>query len=96
MLPQHLCDRSGQRRWFECYIIIGMDTTTVIAKNNNSQQVEEENLLEETLAAVEELYNYRLAERLGRFVDRAARQAHLDAFAKRMVDLHHKMYRIRS
>lgn len=42
------------------------------------------------------MYNYRLAERLGRFVDRETRQGHVDVFAKRMVELHHKMYRIRS
>ena len=53
-------------------------------------------MLEEALGAIEDLYNYRLAERLGRFVSKEVRQGHIDAFAKRMVELHHKMYRIRS
>lgn len=53
-------------------------------------------MLEETLGAIEELYNYRLVERLGRFIDKEVRQGHIDVFAKRLVELHHKMYRIRS
>lgn len=55
---------------FEFIILLWMETTTVIAKNNNSQQIDEENLLEEALGAIEELFEFRLAERLGRFVDK--------------------------
>jgi hypothetical protein len=71
-------------------------TAVGLDKSRTIDEPYELNLLEEALKLIDELFAFRLVDRIARPRDMDAKQKDIDRFGVRMRLLHEKMYRIRN